>query len=400
MKPKIYTAFMLLLFSVQLFAQCGQRYKEMIFQNVTTTTNITYSTSNNTTLKLDVYEPQGDTASMRPLIVLAHGGSFVSGNKSNDNVVTTLCTNFAKRGYVCASIDYRLASFLDMLDSSKAINEVMMAISDGKSAVRFFRKDAATTNTYKIDPNHIFVGGNSAGSVLFQHYISIDSVGEAPPSLQAIINNNGGIEGNSGNDGYSSEVHALINCAGGLNVPEFVGPGTKPVVHFHGDADNVVPYGCANAQGGATPVRLCGLGALDPLYQQYNVTHVSVVFPGDGHCPWASDNAKMTKVDTTAANFLYYTFFCTSGVGIKDMAKENEINVYPNPATEQLNVLLTNTNDYASVQLLDGTGRIISEKAVSAATTTFERGQIPAGVYFVKVMAKDATFSVKRVVFE
>ena len=129
-------------------------------------------------------------------------------------------------------------------------------------------------------------------------------------------------------------------------------------------------------------------------------SHVSVVFPGDGHCPWASDNAKMTKVDTTAANFLYYTFFCTSGVGIKDMAKENEINVYPNPATEQLNVLLTNTNDYASVQLLDGTGRIISEKAVSAATTTFERGQIPAGVYFVKVMAKDATFSVKRVVFE
>mgnify|MGYP003381494410 CR=1 FL=1 len=39
----------------------------------------------------DVYKRQA-----RPLIILAHGGSFIGGNKTNDGVCTQLCTQFAK----------------------------------------------------------------------------------------------------------------------------------------------------------------------------------------------------------------------------------------------------------------------------------------------------------------
>src|SRR4051812_7756704 len=119
MKTRLYILFTLLITGSQIFAQCGARYKDMIFPNVTTTSDITYSTSNGTTLKLDVYEPTGDTLSARPVLIMAHGGSFYGGTKTDDNAVTTFCTNFAKRGYVTVSIDYRLASsFLVMIDSA------------------------------------------------------------------------------------------------------------------------------------------------------------------------------------------------------------------------------------------------------------------------------------------
>jgi len=59
-------------------AQCTLGYIDQVFQNVTITTD-TYSTANNATLLVDIYEPDGDTATMRPLLIMAHGGSFIGG---------------------------------------------------------------------------------------------------------------------------------------------------------------------------------------------------------------------------------------------------------------------------------------------------------------------------------
>lgn len=380
---------------------CGARYHDMIFPNVTVHSDVVYSTSNGTTLKLDVYEPTGDTATMRPLIILAHGGSFYAGSKTTDGTVSTLCNNFAKRGYVTASIDYRLGNAVQMyLDSNYAITTVLKALSDGKSATRFFRKDAATTNTYRINPNLVIAGGNSAGSVLYIHSIYVDSVGELSPALQTIINANGGFEGNSGNDGYSSELQALLNCAGGLNQPEFVGPGSKPSVNFQGDADVTVPYGCAWPLGGNVKVRLCGLGAIEPFYVANNVNHVSVVFPGDGHVPWDGNVAKLTKVDTTAANFLY-SLICTGQVSsVNDITSDAGVSIYPNPANDQLNIFISQNDVYAKVQLMDETGRLVEEKVISASTTTFHRGNLSSGLYLARLIRNDGSSIIKKIIFK
>src|SRR5205085_5162516 len=85
---------------------CSTRYDQEIFSSVNITSNVNYG-SNTTAggatqvLKLDVYEPDGDNLSVRPLIIWVHGGSFIAGTK-NDIDVTSLCEHFAKRGYVCA----------------------------------------------------------------------------------------------------------------------------------------------------------------------------------------------------------------------------------------------------------------------------------------------------------
>lgn len=402
MKSKIYTTLFLTVAVLVANAQCGQRYKDMIFSNVTVTSNVTYSTSNGTTLKLDVYEPTGDTASMRPLIVLAHGGSFISGTKTDDNVVTQMCNNFAKRGYVTASIDYRLGNAVQMyLDSGYAIETVLKALSDGKSAIRFFRKDAATTNTYRINPNIILAGGNSAGAVLYMHSIYVDSVGELTPLLQNIINQNGGFEGNSGNDGYSSEIQGLINCAGGLNIPELVGPGSKPSANFHGDQDATVPYNCALAVNASVRVRLCGLGVIEPLYQQYGITHVSKVYPGDGHVPWQSNQTKFTEVDTMTANF-FYQLICSGEIAsVREVNYAfTGVNVFPNPVADAFRVTFTQPSEFSHVQLIDGTGRLVSEQKVLTNELTFQRQQLNAGFYFVRIVRNDGNTAVRKVVFE
>ncbi len=398
MKKKIYAIALLSFVVTQLNAQCGQRYKDLIFPTVSKTT-VVYNVHPFPRNEMDIYQPVGDTETERPLIILAHGGSFTSGSKTDDIVIPELCTSFAKRGYVAAAINYRLAQFFwDMLDSTKAIEVVLKAISDGKAAVRYFRQDAYTTNTYRIDTNHIFVGGNSAGAVLFMHYIYLDSLGEAPANLRNIINNNGGFEGNSGNPGYSSEVHALVNLAGGLNVPEFVGPNSKPSVNFHGDQDNVVPYGCAYAQGGATPVRLCGLGAVEPLYQQHSVNHVSVVFPGDGHTPWLGNAAKMTRVDTVTANFLY-SLLCTS-TAVTDVSANAGVNVFPNPSNDKINVSFTDAGKFTHLTLSDYTGRVVFHSPVSGNNVTIAKGDLAEGIYLLEIQTSDNEIISRKVIFE
>ncbi len=399
MKLRFYALVTLSLVTAYTFAQCGQRYKDQIFSDVTITSDITYSTSNGTTLKLDFYEPTGDVEAQRPLLIMAHGGSFIGGSKTQDNVCTQYCNAFAKRGYVCASINYRLGNAFQMLDSSSAMEVVMKAISDGKSAVRFFRKDAATSNTYRVNPNLIFVGGNSAGAVLYMHAINIDSLNEAPPHLRTIITQNGGIEGNSGNDGYSSEMQGLVNLAGGLNVPEFVGPNSKPSFNAHGDSDNTVPYNCGNAQGGLTPVRLCGLGAVEPLYQQFGINHVSKVYVAAGHVPWQSDNNMYVEIDTLTANF-FYDVICTSGVGIKGVDADKYISVYPNPAKGQFTATLNGVEQYASVQLMDIQGRLMQQKMVDNTSIVFQTAEFANGVYFIRVIKNDGTIAVKKVVLQ
>lgn len=101
----------LILVSHLLFAQCDGRYQDEIFSDVSKTT-IEYTdvydwSSSDSGLDVDIYQAEGDTATNRPLIVFAHGGVYVAGNKDNPAMIS-LCEAFAKRGYVTASIQYRL----------------------------------------------------------------------------------------------------------------------------------------------------------------------------------------------------------------------------------------------------------------------------------------------------
>ena len=149
MKTTITLSIVLCSFCLNTVAQdCSTgRYVSEVFTTLNTTSDIQYGQNidlngNSQNLLLDVYEPQGDTMLERPLIIWAHGGSFVGGDKTGTDI-KPLAEDFAKMGYVTASIDYRLGMGglpFPGPDSVDATETVIRAVHDARASVRFFQK--------------------------------------------------------------------------------------------------------------------------------------------------------------------------------------------------------------------------------------------------------------------
>jgi hypothetical protein len=390
-------------------AQCGSgpRYTDSIFASYTIST-VTYSTVYN--LQMDVYQPVGDTQSLRPVLVLAHGGSFTGGDRTADNVITQLCSDFAHKGYVTVSIDYRLTSNGNLLIADSAIAEVLEAVGDGKAAVRYLYKDVLTNgNTFKIDTNNIFIGGNSAGAVLFDQYAYVTGLNELNTQFQQIIANNlgGTLDGISGNPGYSSNFKGVINLAGALNIPEWIENCSKPIVSAQGDQDPVVPYKCGNPEYGLVPVTLCGLDSMQPYITATTSYWSSMVFPGAGHVPWQTNNTDFYMIDTMITTFLnhalcmpYIPQCVPVNTGIKQISSGPSITLYPNPASNVLNIQSSQfIND---ISLSDETGRLVSQvNGINTLSYELNTSRLSPGVYLVRINDSEGLVpSIRKIVIE
>jgi acetyl esterase/lipase len=126
-----------------------QRYRDEVFASVAITADTAYGqapdeNANPVTLRLDLYQPSGDTEPSRPAFVWIHGGGFTGGDKA-DPLNTTIATRFARRGYVTASINYRLrpGHYFEQGDPELTL-AILDAQHDAQAAVRWLRANAAT----------------------------------------------------------------------------------------------------------------------------------------------------------------------------------------------------------------------------------------------------------------
>ena len=110
-------------------------------------------------LLLDLYLPAPGPHAARPTLVMVHGGSFVGGSRS---MYVEAATEYARRGFVVASVDYRLQD-RNLPDEERYAPGVLEGADDTLEAVRFLRSRAAT---YGIDPTRIALMGSSAGSAI------------------------------------------------------------------------------------------------------------------------------------------------------------------------------------------------------------------------------------------
>lgn len=391
---KVFLSLAVLALATIANAQCSNRYQDSIFASVTKTT-VQYSSAYN--LSMDIYTPDGDAETNRPAILLAHGGSFTGGSRAETTIVK-LCERFAKRGYVTASMSYRLTSNpLNMLSPSTGYPVVMKAISDGKAAVRYLKANAAT---YGIDSSMIIVGGNSAGGILMCHLAWIDDTTEVSNDaiiLQA-INDNGGIEGNSGNPGPTSKVVAVVDWAGGIKDTTWISTGNAPVVSLHGDPDGTVPYGYGQVLGGASQITIHGPGSYIKRLDNIGITQWHKRYPGGDHQPWGGSGtgATFNEADSISRDFLYQEVVCKTASGINAVKEQVNMKIYPNPAVGAITVSLDKFNEKTQVQLTDLQGRTLSLQP-AATQVTFERNNLPAGMYLVQVIADKAIVAVKKV---
>lgn len=197
-------------------------------------------------LRMNIFTPVGDTLSKRPVIIIAFGGGFLSGSKDHWSI-RLLAQELCKRGFVTAVIDYRLG--MNIFNADLAMRAVYRGLQDGRSAVRFFKADAAGPNLYRIDPNQIYIGGHSSGGFVALHNAYLDRDELRPVSTRAWTQNGFqvpdqlSLDSVGDNRNFNGRAKAVFNLAGALGFTEYIEEANEPIlISFHSTDDETVPY--------------------------------------------------------------------------------------------------------------------------------------------------------------
>jgi hypothetical protein len=272
----------------------AQRYLQADFiSSVTVTKDVVYAQNYSvltgspvlTDLKMDVYSPDGDPPSLlRPMVIYLHTGSFLpryingqATGQKDDSTAVEMCMQFAKRGYVAVSMDYRLGwnpaavgSAGQDIRTGTLLNAVYRSIQDAKACVRYFKKNTAINgNFYKVDTMNIVVGGQGSGGYVAFAYATLDKPAEIalpkflsnttnaqygfvagqPYVNQAVLGDFEGAGGNASynststiNLGYTSDIKMIFNMGGALGDSTWMEAGEAPMAAMHVTTDPFAPY--------------------------------------------------------------------------------------------------------------------------------------------------------------
>jgi acetyl esterase/lipase len=223
--PAHTSLFVAALFASAVASAQAQRYESPIFEKVDIKSDVVFHTAKNVkgeneALKLDIYTPAGDTMKGRPAIVWFHGGGLRVGNDKKQGYVVSMSNEFAKRGYVCISADYRVRE--QPGQGAERMATLRDAVDDGRAALAWVRAHAAELG---IDAQRIAIGGGSAG-------------GWVATSLAAL-------ENNDAVKNKTAKLFAYVDLWGSPNDGFLYGnidQDYPPTVIVHGTADQSVPF--------------------------------------------------------------------------------------------------------------------------------------------------------------
>lgn len=428
------------IFSYQtISAQCSGRYYDAVFPGFyngftpSLPAAVQFGSApdyqgNNTILDMYVFQPSGDTASKRPLVMLAFGGSFTAGQKESPDVLR-LCDYFVRRGYIAVSIKYRIGA--NPIDSVNMLKAVVRGVHDAKAAIRFFYKDAATTNTYRVDTNRIYMGGVSAGGLVGIHVAYMTDTTGVPAWIQQIITGltpSGTLEGESGNPGYSSKIHGVISLSGSIGDTLWMDANEPPMVSLHGNNDGTVPY-CSDIinVSGTDIITVHGGATMKKRTDNIGMKNHFYTWQGADHVPFADPTALLTGInpymDTTVRfirNFIFevmtgnvcdaqfkseipFETYCSPAIIEEENTVTGQWNIFPNPALSFFNIeRIGNSAEPWSFELYNSTGQLVSSACnIGEPGYTISKNKASAGLYFVKIFTGNSETTVsKKVVFE
>jgi acetyl esterase/lipase len=219
------------------------------------TSTLTYCSPGGSPLAMDVAEPDGRFARPAPTVLYVHGGGWVLGDRQPQGfganlagqdgaLFTSLRSDLTGRGFVVASIDYRLGPLYGW----------PAQLEDAKCAVRFLRAHAVRLG---IDPNRIGAWGSSAGG----HLVAM--LGTAGPRagfdvgqylgrssrIEAVVDMFGPTDLTETQD-FNAFASTIVRISfGGLNRRQllaaspvtYVAPNGPPFLILHGTDDTLVP---------------------------------------------------------------------------------------------------------------------------------------------------------------
>ncbi|MEM6365811.1 MAG: alpha/beta fold hydrolase [Planctomycetota bacterium] len=148
-------------------------------------------------LSLDLYVPKNGQATDRPVMIMIHGGGWRGGDKASPGIVGAKMAHFVGRGYIYASINYRLAP---ERPGTQGIQHPVQA-QDCANAIGWIHNHIAE---HGGDPNQIHLMGHSAGA-----------------HLAGLIGTNEGFLEKAGVDLAVIKTNVLLDPAA-LDVPRYI----------------------------------------------------------------------------------------------------------------------------------------------------------------------------------
>jgi acetyl esterase/lipase len=234
---------------------------------------LVYRTVGDTRLRLDLARPRGEGPF--PAIVFIHGGGWVQGRR---RAHADAIEEAARRGYVAATITYRLAR--PDPETERPAHPFPAALDDCRAAVRWLRANAGR---YQVDPDRVGVIGVSAGghlSLLVGLATTHDPDADASARVQAVVDVSGPTDllrwyettpvmrgfARALCDGPPATARETYVEASPVT---WVTAGAPPILIQHGANDEAIPP----EQATLLADRLAAAG----------VPHVLTIIPGQGH---------------------------------------------------------------------------------------------------------------------
>ena len=305
--------FMLDLLSYKSLAQMPVRYRDQVFSTAVRKKNIYYGEDSSAKRKphlLDLYEPAGDTITGRPLIILMHGGGFKFGSK-NTSRMKIWGKHFAKKGYVCAAINYRLSKKNQLRNFENLAEGCLDASEDAITVVKYIKEHAREFN---IDSSRIILAGHSAGGM-----IALQTVYSSAPEINRLIKKD--IPADTNIKHNPAGIAAIINFWGAVYDTSWLANAKVPIVSVHGSKDRVVPYNFKNGNP------IFGSAAIQRTADRLKIPNALKTYSGKGHELQKHFNPvyagpvarKRWRVAADfAADFLFFQLFSNSAISFRN----------------------------------------------------------------------------------
>ncbi|GAB3920713.1 alpha/beta hydrolase [Mucilaginibacter myungsuensis] len=216
---------------------------DSIIRNVIYGNNLNFE-GNKQDLTMDIYLPPNmATGKTYPLVLMIHGGTFLTGSKEN---MVPICKQMADSGFVAVTINYRkgwnalsMMSGCNGVDVASLTKATYRAVQDAHAAMRYLADNA---KQYHIDKNWMFIGGGSAGGVMALDVAYLNQQ-TADKQLADIAKTLGDLDKASNKSTAKFKIKGICNLWGALTDSTLINKQTAvPTIFFHGTADKTVPY--------------------------------------------------------------------------------------------------------------------------------------------------------------
>ncbi len=396
----ILLSFFIYTFNIAQYCTEDNRFTEKEYfsiNQIDSTFDLTYGSAlnwqnSNEDLKLDIYYPSlnQDNLSERPFVLIIHGGAFIVGNKSDWRLVSR---EFAKRGFVVATINYRLG--YNNNDSAGLNRAIYRAQQDANASLRYIIENR---DLYKVDTSAMFIGGGSAGAFTSLNVVSL-SQQEWEYTYPGISNLLGNLDDSGNSFNHSFNLNGIFNNWG-LTVGGFIEQENMlPMISFHGELDQTVNID-------TTLSGLYGSRKIHEVLLENNICSDLTVKTDGGHGIYTDKSGSQFRVERASCFFksifcnnctdFYSTNYtpanCSETNSLLEKTASKHYSIYPNPFNANLNInnLVGNENiilsNYLGQQLY--VGQNISEVNTK---------ELNKGIYFLTISSQNSKETFKLI---